>query len=147
GFGLVAPVDVTVTRTSGDPATNNDLGAALRTALETAMTGDLEGVVYSVGGTDATATVTLYGSLESGTIEGSAPGGATLVVTKTSSDAAVTVAFRNAGLVGNSFDMRHSYRDDEALPDGLSLSISALSGGTTNPVLTSLIAAMGDTWY
>ncbi len=70
-----------------------------------------------------------------------------LPVTSTVLAAVVTVTFRHKGLVGNSFDMRDSYRDDESLPAGVGIVYAALSGGTTNPTLTSLIAAMGDTWW
>lgn len=59
----------------------------------------------------------------------------------------VDVTFRHKGVVGNSFDIRHSYRDGEALPAGVGLTIVQTTGGTTNPVLTNLIAAMGDTWF
>lgn len=59
----------------------------------------------------------------------------------------VDVTFRHKGEVGNSYDIRHSYQDGEALPAGVSLAIVQLTGGTTNPTLTSLIAALGDTWY
>jgi len=62
----------------------------------------------------------------------------------------VTITFRHKGLVGNSYDVRHSYRDGETLPTGVGLTITAVGGviaGTVNPTLTSLIAAMGDLWF
>jgi phage tail sheath gpL-like len=59
----------------------------------------------------------------------------------------VDVTFRHKGLVGNSFNIRHSYRDDDELPAGVGITIVQPSGGTTNPTLTSLIAAMGDLWF
>jgi phage tail sheath gpL-like len=62
----------------------------------------------------------------------------------------VTLTFRHKGLVGNTYDVRHSYRDGEALPAGVGLTITTLGGvvaGTLNPVLTTLIAAMADLWF
>ena len=59
----------------------------------------------------------------------------------------VTVTFKNAGTIGNSYDMRHSYRFGEALPTGVGLAIVAMASGATNPSLTALIAAAGDQWF
>lgn len=59
----------------------------------------------------------------------------------------VDVTFRHKGEVGNSLDIRHSYRDGEELPAGVSLAIVQLTGGTANPSLSALIAAMGDIWF
>lgn len=70
-----------------------------------------------------------------------------LPVTSTVSTATVTVTFRHKGLAGNSFDIRHSFIDGEALPAGVGLTITALASGTTNQTLTNLIAAMADVWF
>lgn len=59
----------------------------------------------------------------------------------------VDVTFRHKGLVGNSYNIRHSFRDGEELPAGVGLTIVQTTGGTTNPTLTDLIAAMGDIWF
>lgn len=62
----------------------------------------------------------------------------------------VTLTFRHKGLVGNTYDVRHSYRDGEALPAGVAMTITAMGGvvaGTTAPALTTLIAAMADLWF
>lgn len=70
-----------------------------------------------------------------------------LPVTATSSLGVVTITFRHKGLSGNTYDVRHSFRDGEAIPAGVALASVALAGGTTSPVLTSLIAAMADLWF
>lgn len=70
-----------------------------------------------------------------------------LPVTATSNLGVVTVTFRHKGLSGNAYDMRANYQDGEALPAGVTLAVVALASGTTSPVLTTLIAALGDTWY
>lgn len=59
----------------------------------------------------------------------------------------VTTTARNKGTEGEVFDIRHSYRDDEALPTGVGVTIADLATGITNPTLTTLIAALGDTQY
>lgn len=59
----------------------------------------------------------------------------------------VTWTFRHKGVVGQSYDVRHSFRDGEALPTGVTLAIAATTAGTTNPTLTNLIAAMADMWF
>jgi phage tail sheath gpL-like len=70
-----------------------------------------------------------------------------LAVTALAAANVVTVTYRHKGLVGNSFDMRDSYRDGESLPEGVTVVYVALSGGTANPSLTALIAALGDSWF
>lgn len=73
-----------------------------------------------------------------------------LPVTANNAAGTVTLTFRHKGLVGNTYDVRHSFRDGEALPAGVALAITAVGGvvaGTTNPALTNLIAAMADLWF
>jgi phage tail sheath gpL-like len=62
-------------------------------------------------------------------------------------DTRVDITYRHAGEVGNSFDIRVNYQDGEALPAGLTVAITAMAGGTANPSLDNLIAALGDEWY
>lgn len=59
----------------------------------------------------------------------------------------VTWTQRNKGAAGQTYDVRHSFNDGEALPAGVTLAIAATTAGTTNPVLTNLIAAMADMWF
>lgn len=73
-----------------------------------------------------------------------------LPVTAAAAVATVTITFRHKGLSGNTYDVRHSYRDGEALPAGVGLTITAVGSvvaGTTSPSLTNLIAAMADLWF
>ncbi len=72
---------------------------------------------------------------------------ADLPVTAQAATSVVTVTHRHKGAAGNDVDIRINYQDGEALPAGVTVAIVALTGGTTNPVLTSLIAALGDTWF
>lgn len=62
--------------------------------------------------------------------------------------AVVTLRANNAGAVGNELDLRLNYRpDSEALPTGITAALVQPASGASNPVLTSLITAMGDTRY
>lgn len=70
-----------------------------------------------------------------------------LPITASAATATVTLTFRHKGTAGNSYDVRHSFNFGESLPSGVTLTITALSGGVTNPVLTNLIAAMADMWF
>lgn len=59
----------------------------------------------------------------------------------------VTLTARNKGTAGNDIDVRVNYQDGEALPAGVAIVVATGVSGATNPTLTTLIAAMGDTWY
>jgi phage tail sheath gpL-like len=59
----------------------------------------------------------------------------------------VDLTARHKGLNGNYIDLRHSYYDDEALPTGMTLTISAMASGAGNPDADDLWAALGDEHY
>lgn len=60
----------------------------------------------------------------------------------------VTFTHRNLGAEGNSYDLRVNHLDSDALGAGVtSATPTAFTAGATNPVLTTLIAALGDVWY
>jgi phage tail sheath gpL-like len=61
--------------------------------------------------------------------------------------AKVNLTHRHKGIAGNEVDVRLNYQDGDALPAGITATVTALSGGTTAPTLTSLIAAMGETQF
>ena len=70
-----------------------------------------------------------------------------LPVTAANVDGVITLTAKNKGAAGNYIDVRVNYYDGEALPTGVTATIVAMSGGSANPELADLIAAMGDTWY
>ena len=59
----------------------------------------------------------------------------------------INITARHKGAFANDIDIRHSHYDGEGLPDGLTLAISALSGGAANPDITTVWAAIGDEHY
>ncbi len=63
-----------------------------------------------------------------------------------SNTARVDFAARNAGECGNDIDIRFGYHG-EKLPAGVGTAITAMSGGTGNPNITSALAALGDEWF
>lgn len=72
---------------------------------------------------------------------------ASLPATATSSTGTVTVTARNKGTLGNGIDIRHSYGGSlagEKLPAGVSLAITAMASGATDPVTTNIATILGD---
>ena len=69
------------------------------------------------------------------------------VIATDSGTGVVTLTARNKGVAGQNLDVRLNYQAGEALPAGLTCVVANAVAGVTNPVLTTLIAAMGDTWY
>jgi len=64
-----------------------------------------------------------------------------------SASGTVVLTAKNAGTGGNEVDLRLNYRGSaggESTPAGLSVTVTAMTGGATNPVLTTALAALGD---
>lgn len=75
---------------------------------------------------------------------------ADLPVTSTVDTATVTIACRHKGLWGNDIDIRTNYRGSlggEKTPAGVTLTITAMASGTTNPTLQTAIDAMPEEIY
>lgn len=105
-----------------------------------------------VGGTagNTIALTSVNGSTTPVTGSGTLTGGGVdtdLPVFATVSSNVVTVRARNRGPQGNDIDLRFNYADGEATPAGVSCTIGVMAGGATPPLLSSLIAALGDAWF
>lgn len=70
-----------------------------------------------------------------------------LPVTASATTGTVTLTAKNDGETGNEIDLRVNYFDGEETAAGVTLAITAMSGGANNPDLTDAIAAMGDEWF
>lgn len=70
-----------------------------------------------------------------------------LPVTASAASSTVTVTARHKGEAGNSLDVRANYYTGQALPAGVGLTISAMTGGTTNPDVATALAAIGNEWF
>jgi phage tail sheath gpL-like len=68
-------------------------------------------------------------------------------VTASAASGTVTITSRHKGEAGNSIDARVNYYSGQALPASVALTITAMSGGTGNPSLTTALAAIGDEWF
>jgi len=58
----------------------------------------------------------------------------------------VNITARNKGEAGNGIDVRVNYYG-ESLPNGLTATIAAMTGGTGNPDITAALTALGDEWF
>lgn len=56
----------------------------------------------------------------------------------------VILTARHKGEEGNNIDLRFNYYDGEALPAGMTATITAMTGGTGNPDITAALAAVAD---
>lgn len=68
-------------------------------------------------------------------------------VTALAASSTVTTTCRHKGEAGNSIDLRVNYYTGQALPAGVAVVITAMSGGTSNPDLSNALAALGDEWF
>lgn len=64
-------------------------------------------------------------------------------VTITGSSATVNVIAKNGGAKGNEMDIRLNYYDGEALPEGITCSVTQPASGASAPDLADAIAALG----
>ena len=70
-----------------------------------------------------------------------------LPVSATVAGDVVTLTARNKGTAGNDIDVRHSFYQGEALPAGVGLIITAMTGGATDADVATVFAAIGDTQF
>lgn len=70
-----------------------------------------------------------------------------LPVTASVSTGTVTLTAKHKGTCGNDIDLRVNYQDGQETPDGVTLTITAMASGATNPTLTTPIANLGDNWF
>lgn len=71
----------------------------------------------------------------------------TAAVVNDDDDDSVAITYRHKGLVGNELDLRLNYRGvlgGEATPAGVTIAITGMASGTTNPSISTAIAALPD---
>ncbi|MEP9372616.1 phage tail sheath C-terminal domain-containing protein [Mesorhizobium sp. KR1-2] len=59
----------------------------------------------------------------------------------------VNLTARHKGLCGNDLDIRLNYYRGDQTPAGLSLEVTAMTGGTGNPDIAPVFDAIGDEWF
>jgi phage tail sheath gpL-like len=106
------------------------------------IAGQLISVPIASGTTAAAAATALFNAINA---VGALP------VTATNGTAGtVTITAKNAGLCGNDIDIRFNYLDvrgGQTYPPGLTAAVTAMSGGATNPNLTTGLANLVDRPY
>lgn len=70
-----------------------------------------------------------------------------LPVTASASASTCTFTARHKGVCANDIDIRVNYYADDATPAGLTVSTTAMTGGTGNPDVNAVLTAIGDEWY
>lgn len=70
-----------------------------------------------------------------------------LPVTAAAEAAVVTLTSRHKGECMNSLDLRTTYWQGDTVPAGLTVTLAAMSGGSGNPDVNSVIAVLGDVQY
>lgn len=70
-----------------------------------------------------------------------------LPVTAAAATGTLTVTAKNKGMCGNDIDLRHNYYGEgngEVMPAGVTATITAMSGGATNPDIATALANLSD---
>lgn len=114
-------------------------GTATATGVVALMIGGRRVEVTVTSGQAATAIATAINSAINATLD--------LPVTSTVVTSTVTVTARHRGEIGNAIDIRHSFLATDALPAGVTLTITAMASGTQNPVVTTALDAIAETWF
>ncbi len=130
GAGVLATKTLIVTGTATAAGTiylyiGNDL---ITVAV---ASGDISTVIATAINTAITAVLTTRG----------------LPITTGVASSTVTLTAKNKGTVGQDLPLRFNYQLGEAFPAGVTVATANAVTGITNPTLTTLIAAMGDTWF
>jgi phage tail sheath gpL-like len=105
------------------------------------VSGERITVPVAVGDTPTTIATALVAAI------GATSGSSNYAVKASNAAGVVTLTAHHKGLEGNEIDLRLNYADGEALPAGVTGVIVKMASGTLNPVLTTLIANLGDSWF
>ncbi|WP_323034527.1 phage tail sheath subtilisin-like domain-containing protein [Pararhodobacter sp.] len=70
-----------------------------------------------------------------------------LPVTASAAEGVVTLTARHKGEVGNGYHIAVARRQGDAVPAGLSVAVSSMSGGATNPDIDDALDAIGNEWF
>jgi len=70
-----------------------------------------------------------------------------LPVTASNSSGTVTLTARWAGEAGNQIDLDSNRLDSDEVPAGITLTVTAMSSGASNPAIDTALGNIGDTWF
>ena len=97
-------------------------------------------IAISVSDTD---TATVIGDA----LEAAITADTSLPVSASNSTGTVTITAKNDGETGNDIDLRINYNEGEVLPAGVSVVITPMASGATNPDIQDIIDILGDEWF
>ncbi|MFA0026365.1 phage tail sheath subtilisin-like domain-containing protein, partial [Vibrio sp. 10N.261.49.A5] len=66
---------------------------------------------------------------------------------KAASTDIVELTCKWTGITGDDIDIRYNYYDGEFLPSGVTIAITAMTGGAGTPDMSAVIAAIPNEWY
>ncbi len=141
------------TETWALPVADNQAGAQASGSVTYAGTATVAGTVtLYIGGTPVqigaslgqTAAQTATAMAQAINANGDLP--VTAVVDGTTAGK-VNISAKHKGGDAGQIDLRGTYWSGDALPAGLTATISQMTGGAANPLPTPIIAALGDDWY
>ena len=100
----------------------------------------------TVGVTSGMATTAIAAAIQAA-IVAMAASDATLPVVATVATSTVTLTAVNGGTLGNEISIVASPDAGDALPAGVALTVTAMTGGATDPTADAIITAISSTWY
>jgi len=70
-----------------------------------------------------------------------------LPITAAAVSGSLNLTAKHVGVVGNSLDLEVTIRPDDALPPGITLAVTAMSGGVGTPTLATVLSTIASQWY
>jgi len=106
-------------------------------------------VPVSVGDTAATVVANALSTAEQlvSTLGGIPFSEGFLPFTPTAGTGALEIAALHGGTLGNTIDLRVNAQRGDATPAGLAVTVTAMAGGATDPVVTAALDAISSTWF
>jgi len=129
---------------------DNSAGAAATGSVALAGTATAAGTYQLyVGGVpiQVAVTVGMTGTALATALAAAIAANADLPVTASTAIGTVTLTARHKGVEAGQIDLRNLYYQGDAIPAGITSTITQMSGGSANPLLASVINAMGDDPY
>jgi phage tail sheath gpL-like len=141
------------TETWALPVEDNSAGAVASGAVTYAGTATVAGTAtLYVGGVTVQAAVALgQTAAETAALMveaiADAPDLPVTAAVDATNSAKVVITARHKGVDAGRIDLRTTYYTGDAMPAGLSATITAMAGGAANPSQTAVIAAISEDWY
>lgn len=131
------------------PVNEDAAGVAAKGKLAFTGSATASGTLYLyIGGVSSRITVGVTAGMDLSVLASNVAeainASADVCVSAAATDGNVDLTCKWKGLTGNDLDIRLNYYSGEATPSGLTVGITAMAGGTSNPDITTALANMGD---